>query len=242
MTRINGNAVVETNKLGSNVQIDEFAIVRNGAQIGDNVHIYPYAFVSEGAVIGDGTRIYHGTLIGKIPDGAGNLSRTVKFKPEVKIGKNCALGPYSVIYCDVNIGNDTLIGDHASIRENSIIGNSCIIGRSSMILYKVKIGDKTKIMDLVHVTGNTVIGSNVFIAMSVSMANDNKFDKREYVEELDLGPTIEDNASIGVGAILLPGVRIGNGALVAAGSVVTKDVLSRTKVIGVPAKEVRSVQ
>jgi acetyltransferase-like isoleucine patch superfamily enzyme len=147
-----------------------------------------------------------------------------------------------VIFYDVIIGQNTLLGDGASIREQVRIGHHCLIGRYVTVNYNTTIGDHTRIMDLTHITGNCRIGSNVFISVLVSSANDNVVISRRYEEERIAGPQVEDGATIGAGACLLPGVHIGKGAFVGAGAVVTRDVQAYDVVMGVPARVVRRLQ
>jgi acetyltransferase-like isoleucine patch superfamily enzyme len=135
-----------------------------------------------------------------------------------------------------------LIGDGASIREKCRIGNRCVIGRHVAVNYNAQIGDRTKVMDLALVTGNCVIGSDVFISMGVSMANDNGLGAQGYIEDDIKGPTIMDGVAVGVGAILLPDIVINQGAIVGAGSVVTKDVQAKALVIGIPARVVKTLE
>jgi acetyltransferase-like isoleucine patch superfamily enzyme len=97
-------------------------------------------------------------------------------------------------------------------------------------------------MDLTHITGNSHIGNNVFISVLVSTTNDNVVLNREYNEDEILGPQLEDNVTVGAGAILLPGVHVKTGAFVGAGAVVTKDVSASDLVMGIPAKVVRKLQ
>ena len=238
MISISQTSIVETDEIGDGAIIDEFCVIRKNVSIGKGVHIYPHVVISEGCIIGENTRIYPGTFIGKAPDGAGALARTPHFSQNLSIGSNSAIGPNAVIYYDVKIGDYTLVGDGASIREQCVIGSRDIISRYTTVSYNTSIGDNTKVMDGTYITGNAKVGKNVFIAMLVSTSNDNNFIKREYSEE-NLGPMIEDNVSIGVGATILPGLKLGNGSLIGAGSVVTKDVPERAVVMGIPAKIVR---
>ena len=127
------------------------------------------------------------------------------------IGEDCIISPNTIIYNNVEIGNNNLIGDNTSIREQCIIGNECIIGRNVTLNYNVLVGDSTKILDGSVITGNMIIGSNVFISASVATANDNNMGKKGYKEDMIKGPIIEDNVAIGVGAIILPSIRIGEG-------------------------------
>ena len=137
---------------------------------------------------------------------------------------------------------DTLLGDNASVREGCIIGNHCVIARNVSVNYNTKIGNYTKVMDNTHITGNAIIEDHVFISVLVSTTNDNTMGKNsQYIEEMEKGPYIKKGATIGAGSNILPGIVIGNDAMVGAGSVVTKDVPEKKVVMGIPAKIIRDV-
>ena len=225
--------IIESENIPDSVEIGEFTIIRKNVKIGENVKIHPHVIIESNTIIGDGTEIFPGTYIGKIQKGTPAISRPISFKDEVRIGNNCRIGPYAIIYKDVIIGNDVLIGDFASIRENTKIGNNTIIGRHVSINYEASIGNNVKIMDNTFIE-NCVIEDNVFIAMQVTTANDNELFLRQY-NPSNIGPHICEGASIGTGAILLPGIKIGKNAFVAAGAVVTKDVPEYALVMGIPA-------
>lgn len=234
-------ACIETNDIGDNVIIYEYAIIRKNVKIGNNVIIHPFVVIEENVEIGNNTEIYPGTYIGKIPKGAGATAREVKFVKNIIIGENCAIGPNAVIFYDVEIGGHTLIGDGASLREQARVGHHCIISRYVTLNYNVQVGNHTKIMDLTHITGNCKIGDNVFISVQVSTVNDNVVVNRDYSDERILGPIIENNSTIGTGAILLPSVHIGEGSFVGSGALVTKDVPDHVLVLGVPAKVIKKL-
>jgi acetyltransferase-like isoleucine patch superfamily enzyme len=239
---ISPHAVVQTDSIGKEVRIDEFAVVREGVRIGNGVRIHPQVIVEAGVHIEDEVEIFPGAYIGKEPKGAGATARAVHFDRRVIIGKGSSIGPHAVIYYDVEIGARTLIGDGASIREQCRIGANCLISRCVTINYNTTIGDRTRIMDSSHITGNCIIGENVFISTLVATVNDNQMVPRTYEDGRIIGPRVGKNASIGAGACLLPGVTVGEGAVVGAGSMVTKDVESYTLVMGVPARFIRSLR
>lgn len=240
MISISQTSIVETDEIGDGVTVEEFCVIRKNVRIGKGVHIYPHVVISEGCTLGENTRIYPGTFIGKVPDGAGALARTPHFSKNISIGSNSALGPNAVIYYDVKIGDNTLVGDGASIREQCQIGSFDIISRYVTVNYNTTIGDNVKIMDGTHITGNAKIGKNIFIGMLVSTANDNNLTERRYSEN-DVGPFIKDGTTIGEGASILPGLILGYNCLIGAGSVVTKDVPDGAVVMGVPAKIVKYI-
>lgn len=192
--------------IGSHVKIGQGAFIDNDVFIGDGVVIHPNVVIYSGVRIGAGTEIFPGAFIGKEPKGAGATARLPDFLRNISIGNNCSIGPNSVIFCDVRIGNNTLLGDGASIREKCTIGSFCILSRYVTINYSTTIGDRTKIMDSSHITGKAIIGNDVFISVLVGTTNDNIV-RAGYEEDRIQGPIIEDGVVIGVGASLLPRVH-----------------------------------
>jgi acetyltransferase-like isoleucine patch superfamily enzyme len=238
---ISPKAVVQTDAIGEGVDIAEFAVIRHGASLGRGVRVHSGVVIESGVRLEDDVEVFPGAYLGKEPKGAGATARAMRYERRVVIGPGTSIGPHAVIYYDVEIGAGTLIGDGASIREQCRVGSQCIISRFVTINYNVTIGDRTRIMDMTHITGNSVIGDDVFISCMVATANDNVMVTRRYEEGKVVGPRIDDRVSIGEGACILPGVRIGEGALIGAGSVVTKDVEPHALVMGVPARFVRRV-
>jgi len=235
--RISDRAVVESASIGEGTVVEEFAIVRAGAVLGRDVRIHPFVIIGDGVVIGDGTEIFPGAYIGKEPKGAAATSREIIFSHRIAIGAGCSIGPHAVIFYGVTIGDGTLLGDGASIREGCSIGSKCIISRYVTVNYNTRIGDGCKVMDLSHITGNATLEDGVFISTMVGTANDNKIGRSGYVEQEHRGPIVEAGAVVGAGATLLPNVRIGTNSTVAAGAVVTRDVPPNATVAGIPARE-----
>lgn len=223
--------------------ISKTAIIDSSVVFGNDVVIHDFVVIYPNVVLGNNVEIMEGAVIGRLPKGAGATSRkTIGEFKKVTIGNGCVISPHAVIYTDVEIGNNCLIGDGASIREQCRIGNNSIISRLVSVNYNTKIGSHTKIMDNTHITGNMVIGDNVFISVLVTTTNDNNIGTKGYDEDKIRGPYIENNVLVGAGANLLPGVRIGQGSIVGAAALVTKDVPEYTVVMGIPAKVIRSLK
>lgn len=243
----NNQSIIETDNIGKNVKISEFCVIRKKVKIGDNVIIHPHVVIENNVIIGNNVEIFPGTYIGKIPKGAGATAKTIRFKKNLKISKDCMVGPNAILYYGISIGKNTLIGDGASIREESNIGSFCIIGRYVTINYSTEIGNRVKIMDHTWLAGKMKIEDNVFISGGVMTSNDNNTDnligdKYVFKESEVVGPTIRKSAVIGVGATLLPGIVVGKNSVVAAGAVVTKDVPPNYLVMGVPARIIRDLR
>ena len=233
---ISDKAIVQTLTIGSHVAIHEFVVIREDVMIGDHVVIHPHVVIERGVTIGDHVEIFPGAYIGKVPKGAGALTREPFYEEKVVISDHSIIGTHAVIYYDVGIGHNTLIGDGASLREQVKVGDYCVIGRYVTINYNVIIGNNVKIMDHCFLAGNMVLGNDVFMSGCVGSANDKLFGKAGYHEQHVIGPHLEDGACIGLGAHLLPNVRIGCGAIIGAGAVVTKNIPNHTLWYGNPAR------
>jgi acetyltransferase-like isoleucine patch superfamily enzyme len=149
------------------------------------------------------------------------------------IGDNAVLRTGTIIYCNVIIGNNFSSGHNVLIRENTTIGNNTAIGTSSVIEGTCTIGDNCRIQSMVFIPTHTEIGNDVFIGPNAVLTNDRYPPTGK--PELK-GPVVENNVAIGANAIILPFVRLGEGAAVAAGSVITRDVPPGMLAIGSPAR------
>ena len=231
-----------TSKIDPTAKIQPTVSILGKVSIGKDVVIHDFVTLYPRVVIEDSVEIFEGAVVGRPPKGTAATHRKVAstLKP-TRIGRCSVISPHAVIYTDVRIGAETLIGDGASIREGCRIGTNCVISRDVTVNYNTTIGDYTKIMDNTHITGNMRIGSHVFISLLVSTSNDNNLGAKGYDSSRVIGPTIEDDVGVGAGANILPGIKIGAGSIVAAGAVVTRDVPPKKLVMGVPARIVRDL-
>ena len=133
------------------------------------------------------------------------------------------------------------MADLASIRENTTIDEYTIIGRGVTIENFVKIGKRCKLESECYITAYSELEDYVFIAPGVVTSNDNYLGRTEERFKHFKGITVKKGARIGANTVILPGKTIGGDALVATGSVVTKDVPPRKIVMGSPARIVRDV-
>ena len=219
----------------SRVDVHATAVVGPEVTLGVDVVLHPYVVVLGTTHLGDGTEVFPGAVIGKTLAQHATLRRATA-GGSVHIGGGCSIGAHAVIYEDVEIGDGSLVGDLASIREGSCIGRECVVGRHVTVHTAARIGDRSRVLDHSHVASDSVIGTDCFFGVHVTTASDNALGRLPYDAARVRGPRIDDGAAIGSGAVLLPGVHVGAGAVVAAGAVVTTDVLPRTEVRGNPAR------
>ena len=151
-----------------------------------------------------------------------------------EVGANCLIRTGSIIYADTVIGPGTVTGARVFVREHTKIGSQCVIGTGTIIDGHVDMGDDVIVQSAVYIPSHVRIGNRVFLGPCAVLTNDRTPLRRraEYVPE---GPIIEDDVSIGANSTILPAVTIGEGAMVAAGAVVTRDVPAWSLAVGVPA-------
>ena len=154
---------------------------------------------------------------------------------ETIIGDHAVIRWGTIIYADVVIGDYLRTGHTVLIREHTKIGDWVVIGTNAVIDGHTEIGNFVKIESNVYIPTHTKIGNNVFIGPGAVMTND-KYPQRLRDEYVPLGPILEDNVTIGANVTLPPGLTIGEVCMVAAGSVVTKNLPAWSLAMGVPAK------
>ena len=204
-------------------------------EVGDNVVIYP------GTVIGDGCRIAGGVVLGKQPVLSPRSTARREELPPLELGAGTVVSTGAIVFAGTKIGARAIVGDQACVRERCVVGDDVVIGRGSLVENDTTIGALTKIQAHAYVTAYSTLEDNVFIAPCVTTTNDNYMGRTEKRHALMRGPTIRRGARVGGGAVLLPGVEIGEEAFVGAGAVVLEDVPPRTVVVGNPARPLREV-
>lgn len=156
----------------------------------------------------------------------------MRSKPPV-IGKNPLIRSNSIIYNDVEIGDNFKTGHGVTIREKTTIGNNVLIGTNAVIEGHCTIGDNVSIQSNVYIPTNSIIEDYVFIGPCACFTND------KYPIRVDFnlkGPVLKKGASIGANSTFLSNIEIGEGAMVAAGAIVTMDIPDYFLAIGAPAR------
>jgi len=206
-----------------------------------SAEVHPTAIVYPGTVLGDGVKVLEYAVVGKQP----SLSprSTTKRDPlePAEIGDGTIVSTGAVVFAGTKVGARVILGDQSCVRERVVVGDDVVIGRGSLVENDTTIGAMTKIQAEAYITAYSTLEEHVFIAPCVVTTNDEFMGRTERRKALMKGPTIRRGARVGGGAILLPGVEIGEEAFVGAGAVVTKPVEPRMLVVGNPARVMRPV-
>ena len=156
------------------------------------------------------------------------------------LGASVVVGCGAVVLRGAEIADGVFLGDQSFVRELSRIGEGSVIGRGSAVDNDVVVGARVSVQTDVYLTAGSVLEDDVFVGPGVTTTNDSTMARHAPGEPLR-GATLRRACRIGGGAVLCPGVEVGEEAFVAAGAVVAADVPPRAVVMGVPARVVREV-
>jgi acetyltransferase-like isoleucine patch superfamily enzyme len=204
-------------------QIADTAVVYSGVELGEDVVIGEYAVVGKQPVLGPRSTATQGEL------------------PPLVVGDGARILAGAVVFAGSRLGEGVIVGDQACVRERCELAEEVVIGRGAFVENDVVVGARTKIQANAYVTAYSLLEEDVFIAPCVVTTNDNFMGRTEARHAQRKGPTIRRGARIGGGAVLLPGIEVGEEALVGAGAVVLADVPARAVVVGNPARQIREV-
>ena len=206
-----------------------------------SAEIHPTAVVHPGTVLGEGVRVLEYAVVGKQPVLSPRSTAKREDLPPAELGDGTVVSTGAIVFAGTRIGARVIVGDQACVRERVTLGDDVVVGRGSLVENDTTVGALTKIQADAYITAYSTLEEDVFIAPCVVTTNDNFMGRTERRHELIKGPTIRRGARVGGGAILCPGIEIGEEAFVGAGAVVTKDVPPRTLVVGNPAQAIRDV-
>ena len=203
--------------------------------------VHPTATVYPGTVLGDGVKVFENAVVGKQPALSPRSTAKREPLPPTEIGDDTVVSTGAIVFAGSRIGTRVILGDQSCVRERVTIGDDVVLGRGSLVENDTTIGAMTKIQADAYITAYSTLEDHVFIAPCVVTTNDNYMGRTEKRLSEMRGPTIRRGARVGGGAILCPGIEIGEEAFVGAGAVVTKDVPPRKLVVGNPARVLRDV-
>jgi acetyltransferase-like isoleucine patch superfamily enzyme len=200
--------------LGDRVMIGAFAVLHGGTTVGRDTCVGHHATVGEPE---------YGYALRNVHEGAG--------APTV-IGAEVVIRAGATLYAGVRVGDGTTLGHNALLRTNVKVGSNSQLAANLTVERGCVIGDGVRCSPGSHLTADTVVADRVFLGAGVRTINDKELIWREPGRERPLlPPSFAYGCRVGSGAVVLPGVAIGEHALVGAGSVVTKDVEARASVV-----------
>jgi acetyltransferase-like isoleucine patch superfamily enzyme len=203
--------------------------------------IHPTAIVYPGTVLGEGVEVHEYAVVGKQPVLSPRSTASREPLAPVEIGDGTIVSTGAIVFAGSHIGARVILGDQSCVRERVSIGDGVVLGRGSLVENDTTIGAMTRIQADAYITAYSTLEEDVFVAPCVVTTNDNFMGRTERRHELTKGPTIRRGVRVGGGAILCPGIEIGEEAFVGAGAVVVKDVPARAVVVGNPARVLREV-
>src|SRR5512144_1181648 len=203
--------------------------------------VHPSAVVYLGTVLGDGVRVLENAVVGKQPALSPRSTAKREPLPPAVLGDGTVVSTGAIVFAGSTIGARVTLGDQSCVRERVTIGDDVVVGRGSLVENDTTVGAMTRIQADAYITAYSTLEEHVFVAPCVVTTNDNFMGRTEKRHELIAGPTIRRGARVGGGAILCPGIEVGEEAFVGAGAVVTKDVPPRMVVVGSPARVLREV-
>jgi UDP-2-acetamido-3-amino-2,3-dideoxy-glucuronate N-acetyltransferase len=208
--------------------------------IGMDVVFGAHVVVHDGTVLGDGCVVEDHAVLGKRPRLARSSAAPRGGVGALELGTRVTVCSGAIVFAGARVAAEAILGDQSFVRERSSIGADTVIGRGSVVDNDVVVGARAKVQTGVYLTAFTLVEDDVFVGPGVVTTNDDTM-SRHGAEEPLRGAILRRACRIGGGAVLTPGVEIGEEAYVAAGAVVTRDVSPRAVVMGVPARAVREV-
>jgi UDP-2-acetamido-3-amino-2,3-dideoxy-glucuronate N-acetyltransferase len=227
----------------SELQPSELApglLLGEGVELPDDVELGGNVVIYAGTRVGGGCVIQDAAVIGKPPKLSPRSTASTEAPPPASLGDGAAVCAGAVVLAGAELGPGVVVGDQAHVRERARIGAESVVGRGSAVDNDVTIGARVKVQSNCYVTAGSVVEDDVFIGPGATLTNDNTMARHPKGEPPD-APTLRRACRVGGGAVICPGVEIGEEAFVGAGAVVTLDVPPRAVVVGAPARKIREV-
>lgn len=215
-------------------------LVGEGVEIGDGVQIGGNVVIHAGTRVGDKCLLEDNAVVGKMPRLAPTSTASTDHPPATTLGPGCSILAGAVVFAGAALEENVIIGDQSQVRERTSIAAEAVVGRGSAVDNDVSIGARTKLQANCYVTAYSALEDDVFVGPGVITTNDNTMSRHPREDGLE-GVTLRRASRIGGGAVICPGVEVGEEAFVGAGAVVIADVESRAVVVGVPARRIREV-
>ena len=191
-------------------------------------------YLVQNVTLGEGCDLQPPCVVGKPPRGAG------EGELPLAIGAGAVIRPFTTIYAGSTFGARLQTGQGASIREDNVVGDDVSIGTNAVLEFGNRVGDRVRIhsgcfLEMVTIEDDVFVGPNVVFTDDPHPMGCPRY------KECKGGAVVRRLARIGANATILPGVEVGEGALVGGGAVVVDDVPAGVVVVGNPARVVKAV-
>jgi acetyltransferase-like isoleucine patch superfamily enzyme len=200
--------------------------------IADDVEIGPNVVIHDGVTVESGARLEHGVVVGRVPV----LGRRTRTPPSpaapTLIETGAIVCPYAVIDAGASVGSCSFLGDRVSLRAGVRIGVDASIGGATFVGRNVEVGERARTQNHCVIGPGTLVEADAFLGPGVQVITGPPMVGTEHRPP----PVLRRASQIGAGALIMPGVEVGEEAVVGAGAVVLADIPGGTVVAGVPAR------
>ena len=204
--------------------------------------------------MGENTLIAEGVIVGHPAKASMLAARDFSSSRGAQAGRGCILRAGTIIYEDAVLGDDVQTAHHVVVREGARVGDGCVLGSNTVVREGAELGRNVRVMESVVISEGARLGNDIFIGpgvqftagrfMTGAMQAAGEMSTEEASSQEGRywdGPsvTVETGVRIGANAIILAGVSLGRGCVVAAGAVVSNDVPPEGLVVGNPARLIK---
>ena len=148
------------------------------------------------------------------------------------------IDPLAAVHPGATIGTRTRVWQYSVVMDGAVIGADCNLNAHTLVEGGAVIGDRVTLKCGVYVWDGITLEDDVFVGPNAVFTND-KVPRSRSRPDVFAKTRVGRGASIGGGAVILPGVTIGDGAMIGAGAVVTRDVPTGETWVGNPARRTR---
>ena len=218
-------------RVGASSKLGDYVRLRGGVRLGASSYVGNYVEIghpSKAEVTGSDPS----ALSPRVQDLLVNEATTT-------ISEEATIRSHSVIYLHVRAGHRLITGHHVMIREHTTIGDRCVFGTYASCDGYTRLGNDVQVGQYAQLSQAARFGDGAFIG-GHSVFSDNRMAIRDPDEDL-YGAVIGNYVRLGLGCVVLPGVSVGDDAMVGAGSVITRDIPASTLAVGNPCKPVRDL-
>ena len=208
--------------VGPSVTIDHAAVIGAYVVLHALVRVGPRGIVEHHAVIGK-------------PPLLGETSRAPRIAAAATVVDG-SVGTGAVVCAGAVVRAGAIVGDHTMVREGVVVAEGCVLGHGAAIGWGVVLGTGVRVRNNAIVAPSTIVEDDVFIGPNVTVADHNAMGFEPEGRTPLSGASLRRGCRIGSSATILPGVEVGEDAVVAAGAVVTRHVPAGALVAGVPAR------